>query len=162
MSRSGYTDDCEGSDLVMWRGQVASATRGKRGQQFFRDLVSALDAMPAKRLVAGDLQREDGEVCALGSLGLRRGINLQPLDEGLDEDCSNFAPLASAFDIAEQLAQETMFVNDEGGPWNLAETAEARWLRVRAWASRQIRVREDELLPDPTRDAGDAHLGKKG
>lgn len=52
MSRSGYSDDCE--NIAMWRGVIASATRGKRGQRFFRDLVTALDAMPEKALVAGD------------------------------------------------------------------------------------------------------------
>ena len=34
MSRSGYTDECDGWELVRWRGAVNSAIRGKRGQAF--------------------------------------------------------------------------------------------------------------------------------
>ena len=29
MSRSGYTDECDGWELVRWRGAVNSAIRGK-------------------------------------------------------------------------------------------------------------------------------------
>ena len=61
MSRSGYTDyddsDFANWNHIRWRGQVASATRGKRGQQFFRDLIAALDAMPTKVLITDDLYR---------------------------------------------------------------------------------------------------------
>ena len=46
MSRSGYSDDYEPSNIAMWRGQVASAMRGKRGQAFLRELIEALDAFP--------------------------------------------------------------------------------------------------------------------
>src|SRR6185437_946348 len=145
MSRSGYTDDCEGADLVMWRGQVASAMRGKRGQAFFRDLVAALDAMPAKRLVANEFE-SDGEVCALGSLARRKGVDFGGFSRAVSNE--DYSPLAGAFNIAEQLAQETMFINDEAGPYR-GETDEQRWNRVRAWAARQIRVTPDELLPEP-------------
>lgn len=59
MSRSGYVDDMDVDDALAhgrWRAQVASATRGKRGQKLLRDLLSALDAMPEKRLVAYELE----------------------------------------------------------------------------------------------------------
>lgn len=57
MSRSGYIDDYDDDNgsLAMYRGQVASAMRGKRGQAFLRGLLSALDEMPEKRLIAGHL-----------------------------------------------------------------------------------------------------------
>ncbi len=160
MSRSGYTDDCWGPDLAMWRGVVASATRGKRGQRFFRDLLAALDAMPAKRLIDGDLETAEGEVCALGALCKQKGAALEP------DDTYDYAKLGSTFDIAEQLAQETMWVNDEGAPprWpRVKETPEERWERVRKWAASQIRVTEDELLPAPaTPPPGDAPLTEGG
>ncbi len=41
MSRSGYTDDCDESELNLYRGSVMRATRGKRGQEFFKALVAA-------------------------------------------------------------------------------------------------------------------------
>ena len=64
MSRSGYSDDCSGRELNLWRGAVESAIRGKRGQAFLREMLVALDAMPEKRLIAGELVTPTGEVCA--------------------------------------------------------------------------------------------------
>jgi hypothetical protein len=149
MSRSGYTDACdhENGALACWRGVIASATRGKRGQKFFRDLVAALDAMPVKRLIADELQTEEGEVCALGALGMARGVDMSVIDA--DDLAAGDAQtqLGDMFDIAEQLAQEAMWENDEAGRGG--ETAEQRWTRVRAWAARQIRVLPEELLEAP-------------
>lgn len=44
MSRHGYSDDCHDDILSFgqWRGQVASAIRGKRGQAFLKELIAAL------------------------------------------------------------------------------------------------------------------------
>ena len=78
MGRHGYTDECE--NVAMWRGVIASATRGKRGQAFFRALLAALDAMPEKRLVTGELQDSEGAVCALGCLGKARGVDLASVE----------------------------------------------------------------------------------
>ena len=71
MSRSGYTDECDGWELVRWRGAVNSAIRGKRGQAFLNEMVTALDAMQEKRLVSGLLETGDGDCCALGRSALR-------------------------------------------------------------------------------------------
>lgn len=130
MSRSGYTDDPE--NLAMWRGQVASAIRGKRGQKFLQDLLDALDAMPEKKLIHGDLRDDSGCVCALGAVGLKRGINVDSLDT------YEYDELGKTFDIAHQLAQEVMFENDEGA-WRGRESPEDRWARVRKWAAENIR-----------------------
>jgi hypothetical protein len=127
----------------MWRGQVASASRGKRGQRFFRDLVGALDAMPVKRLVDSELETTEGEVCALGALAKQRGAKLTTDDSYGDHD-----KLAATFDIAHQLAAEVMFVNDEAGPYR-GETPEQRWARVRGWAVQQIAIDAAELEPLP-------------
>ena len=125
MSRSGYSDDyCEPRDMAMWRGQVASATRGKRGQAFLRELIDALDALPSPRLIEGSL-RKDGDVCALGSVGAKRGINLESLDP------DDFHTLSGVFGIAHQLVCEIEYMNDEGS-WRW-ETPEERWRRIRGW-----------------------------
>lgn len=129
MSRSGYSDDCAGWDLIRYRGQVASATKGKRGQQFFRDLVAALDGMPDKALVAGDLETPRGEVCALGALGRVRGLDLQTVDP---EDTKG---VGTMFNIAHQLAAEVVYMNDEI-LWG--EDPKHRWRRMRDWAASQI------------------------
>ena len=43
MSRSGYTDDVDGWDLIRWRGAVTAAIRGTRGQELLHGLAAALD-----------------------------------------------------------------------------------------------------------------------
>lgn len=144
MSRSGYSDESE--NVAMWRGMVASATRGKRGQEFFRELLGALDAMPEKRLIADLLEDGPaGEVCAIGALGKARGIDMSGMDP---EDAG---PVAAAFNIAECLAQEVVYMNDEyqryswdpyerGKPQQRhEETPERRWIRMRKWVAEQIR-----------------------
>jgi hypothetical protein len=130
MSRSGYSEDLDTWALIRWRGAVLRASRGKRGQEFFRDLVAALDAMPEKRLVSEALVRADGEVCALGALGLRRGMDLDQLDP---EDRER---VAAAFNIAPALAAEVVYENDEA--WSYNEAPAARWTRMRAWAVAQL------------------------
>lgn len=137
MSRSGYTDD--GDNLAMWRGQVASAIRGRRGQAFLREMVEALDAMPEKRLILHEL-RKDGEVCALGSVGAKRGIEMEKLDP---EDTRS---LSTAFGIAHQLVAEIEYMNDEYndfkwiGNTRIEITPEERWRNMRAWAMKNIQV----------------------
>lgn len=131
MSRSGYSDDIDDNwSLIKWRGQVASAIRGRRGQAFLRELVSALDAMPVKRLIANDLRRGD-EVCAIGSVGAKRGVEMEKLDP------EDYDAVAGAFGIAHQLVQEIEWLNDDGGPWT--ETPEARWQRIREWAVKHLK-----------------------
>ena len=126
MSRADYSYDIDSWELIMWRGQVASAIRGKRGQALLRDLVTALDALPEKSLTFGELETEGGEVCALGAVGKLRGIDMKEIDPSEPD------VVAGAFDVAEQLAREIVHQNDEGGPWK--ETPEQRWQRMREWA----------------------------
>jgi hypothetical protein len=109
MSRSGYSDDYGDDDplaLGRYRAQVNSAIRGKRGQVLLRELLAALDAMEDKRLVAGELEAE-GSFCALGVVGQARGLNLASIDT---YDVESLGP---KFNIAEQMAREIMWVNDD-------------------------------------------------
>lgn len=138
MSRSGYHDDLDNWDLIRWRGQVASAIRGKRGQVLLKDMLAALDSMPEKALVTSELETEEGDVCALGALGKARGMDLRSLDPEESES------VAAAFNIAEPLAKEIVYENDEHG-WIYGagkfrrETPEERWKRMRAWVVSQIK-----------------------
>jgi hypothetical protein len=130
MSRSGYSDDIDNWQLIKWRGAVASASRGKRGQSFFLELIAALDALPEKKLIAHDLEAE-GAVCALGAVGKRRGTDMSKVDP---EDRDSVAGL---FNLPHALTCEVVYMNDEWGPAN--ETPEARWSRIRAWAVANLR-----------------------
>jgi hypothetical protein len=146
MSRAGYSDD--GIDdqwaHICWRGAVASAMRGKKGQAFLRELRDALDAMPAKRLIARDLivRKEvagaDGEApqphveaCSLGVVALARGIDDSKIDP-YDHD-SIHAP----FGIANALAREIIYENDES--WPRPKTPEERWRKMRWWVEENIK-----------------------
>jgi hypothetical protein len=153
MSRSGYSDDCDGWALIRWRGAVKQAIRGQRGQAMLRELVQALDALPAKRLAADSLVTADGDYCTLGALGRARGMDMTPID------ADDRASVAQAFNVAEALAAEVMWMNDEVcddfghyadvevcGPMRRWErhrrtvyvhnerADEDRWQRMRAWA----------------------------
>ena len=147
MSRSGYTDDYEDTwALIRWRGAVASAVRGKRGQAALREIAAALDAMPVKELAAESLITADGEFCTLGALGHARGIDMAPIDP---EDRQ---AVAREFGIAEALAAEIMWMNDEVcDNWTWVDNkrvphekaAASRWRHMRSWVEEQIANTED-------------------
>lgn len=136
MSRSGYQDDVDQKDLAMWRGRVASAMRGKRGQRLLRDCLAALDAMPVKRLITEELESPSGEVCTLGAVMRERKIpdlnQIDPEDHG---------KLAGFLNVAPCLIQEIEFENDEryhsdNYYTDVADAllgSEQRWRRMRKW-----------------------------
>ena len=131
MSRSGYTEDIDDYwPFIKYRGQVTSALRGKRGQRFLRDLITALDEMPEKRLVAGTLSNESG-CCAMGAVARHRGVSVDDLALHDEDDDGVTGEVGRRLDIAGQLAREVAFVNDEDVT---IDTPEQRWSRVRKWA----------------------------
>ena len=127
MSRSGYSDECE--NVWLYRHSVKRAIQGKRGQAFLQELATAMDAMPAKRLISDQLEA-DGEFCALGVVGHARGLDMKPLDY----ECPR--AIGNAFGIARSMAAEIEFMNDDWG--YKAETPEERWTRMRAWVQHII------------------------
>lgn len=131
MSRSNYSEDCDDNwQIIRWRGAVTAAIKGKRGQAFFREMLAALDAMEAKRLIAHDLANEGG-VCAIGSVGKARGVDMSKLDP------ENPEGVACTFGISTALAREIAFMNDEWDYYG-RETPEARYQRMRKWIESQI------------------------
>lgn len=168
MGRSGYSDDCGDDDalaLGRWRQAVKRAIEGKRGQAFLRELVVALDAMDDKRLWPNSFATADGEFCALGVVGARRGVRMDDL--GDDDDCDPRF-VGDRFGISMALAAEIMYLNDEGAvdEWKWVDVeicgpvrphypdygrhtrsvrvhndrhAEQRWAEMRKWAVRNLR-----------------------
>lgn len=131
MSRSGYSDDYEHDwQWICWHGAVKSAFRGKRGQAFLKEMLGALDALPVKRLISNELI-EEGEVCAIGSVGLKRNVDLSAIDP------EDYKYIANTFGIARAMAQEIMYMNDEYCHYN--ETPEHRWQRMRDWIASEIK-----------------------
>lgn len=142
MSRSGYSEECDGWDLIRWRGAVASAIRGEYGQSFLRAALVALDEMPEKRLVTSALVTPEGECCTMGAVALRYGRNTKSVDPFERDE------VAELFGIAPALAAEIAYENDEHSTtWKMVngrhtlvnETDEERWTRMRAWVASQIK-----------------------
>lgn len=130
MGRHGLTDAADSEDNLeygRWRGAVASAIRGRKGQAFLRELLAALDAIEAQRLIGDELANEHGEVCALGALGRARGLDLEAVDYEDHEAVAEF------FDINEKLAQEIMWINDEWTRHNNVASMLLRYQQVRKW-----------------------------
>lgn len=138
MSRSGYTHDydSEGTD-ALWRGAVARSISGRRGQAFLREMLSALDAMPIKILIAGDIVRDEEHVCGIGAVALSRKLDVSTLEP------TDSVAVAEAFAIAHAMACEIAFMNDEVVE---EETPEARWVRMRAWVAGNIEVTPDDVV----------------
>jgi hypothetical protein len=142
MSRSGYTDDAENVEL--WRAAVDSALSGQRGQAFLREMLAAFDALPKKCLIADELVTAEGECCAIGSVALRRGLDVSKVDmDDRDE-------VAEVFGIAPAMAAEIMWLNDEYLAWRHGgcepEEPALRFERMRSWIVSQIQVRPEELV----------------
>jgi hypothetical protein len=136
MGRSGYTDDFDGEPIALYRQAVRRATTGYRGQHLLRRLRDALDAMPTKRLIAGNIKDEAGEVCALGALD--PNAPSLPKDEyGYYDEDVHPEKLAAHFNVAPALAAEIVYMNDEAMFWK-QETPEERWQRMRQWVDEQI------------------------
>ena len=69
MSRINYTDEEDHpGQFALWQANCLRSIKGKNGQAALRELEQALLALPDKRLIAGDLQDEQGNVCAIGAL----------------------------------------------------------------------------------------------
>jgi hypothetical protein len=152
VSRSGYVDEmCDEWSLIRYRGAVKSAIRGKRGQAFLREMIDALDRLPEKRLIAGELRDSPGLVCAIGAVGEARGVDMAQLDP---EDAQ---AVGGIFGIAEAMAREIVYENDEAC-WH-SETPEQRFARMRRWAEQNLAkcaTSDREHLKNPP--AGNAEI----
>lgn len=139
MSRSGYTDEWEGTpwDEIRAAGAREAAFTGKRGMAFLQEMAAALDAMPEKRLAGGEwIDPESGDACALGLMARVRGVEeaFAKLDPG-DDSAAEAA--ANLLGIAETMARHIVWQNDDYF-WGSQITPEVRWTRMRQWVDEQI------------------------
>ena len=137
MSRSGY-NDCDDGDywqFICWRGAVTSAMNGRRGQAFLREMLDAMDALPEPKLTAHELVSHVGprgplkipKACAIGTVALKRGVDVSNLDP------ENYDAVANAFGISSALAREIVYINDE---WE--QDPVKRFYAVRRWVKASI------------------------
>jgi len=87
--------------------------------------------MPVRELVAGEIVRDKEHVCAIGSVAVARGLDVSELDEYDGET------VGKTFGIAESMAREIAFVNDDDFG-HKTETPAERWTRVRAWVAKEM------------------------
>ena len=77
-------------------------------------------------MIAHNLEA-DGAVCAIGTVGKARGIDMEKIDP------EDYESVAGVFGViaASNCTQEIVYINDEYGPRD--ETAVERFARVRKW-----------------------------
>ena len=148
MSRSGYVEGCEMDqwDFIRWRGAVASAIRGKRGQTLLKELEAALVAMPTKELCKNDFANpETGQVCALGSVAVKRKLDQgKTVEAAMKEVGSEFPEgteaeeVSDEFDISDALAKEITWVNDDEAPTD----PKGRYEYVLGWVREKLKKTE--------------------
>jgi CBS domain containing-hemolysin-like protein len=116
---------------------VKSAIRGKRGQAFLKEMAAVLDAMPDKYLAPESLRTEEGEVCAIGSVLVARGMSPEQIAK-IDPDESEV--VANIAGIAECLAREIMYENDEA-VWRHddPDAGFKRWRWMRNWVEKNLK-----------------------
>ena len=140
MSRSVYDEDGHGDNwaTICWRGAVKKAIKGKRGQDFLKEMLVALDALSNHALIANELE-DHGAYCAIGAVGKARNLDMSEIDP------EEHKQVAKAFSIAPALASEIMYMNDEVVSWiynadgtRLRESSEQRFVRMRKWVLDQI------------------------
>lgn len=132
MSRSGYSDDCYGNSYELYRASVDRALMGKRGQRFLQELAEAMDDMTEKRLIAHELVTASGEMCTIGVVCKKRGLDVTNVDI---EDPDRVGQLVN---ISRSMAAEIEYENDESGP--SMETPEQRWTRMREWVADNLKA----------------------
>jgi hypothetical protein len=134
-----YDDDLDYFQEGLIAGALRSAIRGKRGQQFLRDLVQALDALPSPELAAGALEDEKtGCCCAFGAVRRFRGADAVPLwFHPMEEDMTP-DNLAEPFNVSKTLAWAVVQANEDGMIGNDESKRRLRWKQVRDWAVRRL------------------------
>ena len=139
MSRIRYSDEEDfPGQFGLWQANCNRSISGQQGQSALRDLESALLALPAKRLIAGEL--DDGEdVCAIGALVRHRHVVLQADPEEMvevGEECG--MPRLMAWKIVE--VNDMQFDYHYIGSQRIAFTPEERYAKMLAWVQKRLLV----------------------
>jgi hypothetical protein len=132
MSRSGYSEDGDYALANLWPNIVDRSIKGRRGQAFLTELAKALDEMPEKKLIDGDLITETGEVCAIGAVCKARGLDTSKVD------VYDRYEVAKLVGITPTLAAEIEYQNDDDFGYRRSITPEERWIRMRKWVASML------------------------
>lgn len=142
----------------LYAQSVQNAINGKRGQTALLELEEALLAMPEKRLIEGELYREDfpgvagtevvpekGGVCAVGAMVIHRKMKAgMTREQAMEAVAKKFgagyhdtvACAKEELGLLTTLATEFAFVNDEEA---CACSPEERYGIVLAWVRKNLK-----------------------
>ncbi len=135
MSRSGYNDDYDESfpnASALFHANTERSIRGKKGQLFLQELATALDAMPEKELITGELVTPEGACCTMGVICKARGLDVSKIDY-TDQEL-----VGHTLGISSNMAREIAFENDDDFHYVRNETPAARWVRMRKWVADKL------------------------
>lgn len=144
--RISYSDEEETpGQFELWQANCRRSLAGRAGQRSLRELEAALVALPSKRLIAGALDDEDGDVCAIGALVKAKGITPEadPDYEMEDVGVECGMPRLVAWKVVEMNDVEFDTTQDVSQlpKWRRrALTPEERYEKVLAWVRRQVKV----------------------
>lgn len=152
--RIGYSEDEDyPGQFELWQANCRRSIKGKAGQAALRELEQALLALPEKRLIAGELENAEGEVCALGALKKYQGVEVES-----DPECE-MEEVGVELGMPRLVAWKVVALNDEeicghhvtlAGPIQsrytgggylrqyVPPTPEERYEKVLAWVRKQL------------------------
>lgn len=132
--RINYCDEEDfPGQFELWQGNCERSLRGKQGQEELRELRAALLALPEKRLIHGTLEDEDGNVCAIGAYGKRKGLDLSKFDVDSDTD-----EVGIAGGMPKLVAWKVVEMNDI--EFDYAVTPEERYTKMLAWVEKKLQA----------------------
>lgn len=152
MSRFDFDGDGEEypGEYALFEANIDRALAGKRGQAILREMKAALEALPHKRLCQGRLA-DDGEVCVLGALCVKRlrdtGLTFEEAVEKAEREYAEMDAQAladtagSRMKLGFHLAWKTMYANDElGENYKSKTTPEKRFENVMNWINSNLKL----------------------
>ena len=111
----------------------------KTNKEFLQEMLDAMENLEFPRLIAGRLifarpNNRSFDVCALGSVVLKRDIEMS--------QSGSIKSLSNILGISQSLTKKILYINDKE-ICNINETPENRFIRVRHWAESQVAIFED-------------------
>ena len=140
-------DEDFNNQVAFWEANLERSLKGHKGQAALRELEAALLALPIKRLIANELENEQGEVCAVGALAKFKGKENPMLGDSFgdfdelsvnEDDIERVTvQLAQDLGLPRMVAQAVVYENDDD--WPAFMTPEQRYNKILRWVRSQLR-----------------------
>lgn len=127
----GDGDEDFPGQCALYQANCDRSVHGKQGQKSLRELEQALLALPDKRLIADELETQEGEVCAIGALKRFKGIEHVQHDPEVDMDM-----IGVELGMPRLVAWSVVALNDHEYDYM---TPEQRYTAMLNWVQHQLR-----------------------